>query len=333
MGTEQRGIDLPHVTEKFETNIPGIYIAGELGGMGLIKNAVKQGEEAVQYIYESLQKKNGAQYDLVIVGAGPAGISASLAAKKHKLRFLTLEQDSLGGTVFSFPRQKIVMTSSMQLPLHGTVRLSETNKEDLLKLWKDILAKNQLSITEYTKVESITPLQDFFKINLSTGEEITASRVLLATGRRGSPKKLNISGEDLPKVSYRLLDPEQIEQKEILVVGGGDSAIEAAILLADKNRITLSYRGESFSRIKQTNSLKIEDLIRKNQVRVLFNSSVLEISDQSVLLELKAPESKISITNDLVYIFIGGELPTQFLEKIGIKIKTLKGEAILKHKK
>jgi heterodisulfide reductase subunit A-like polyferredoxin len=116
IGTEKRGVELPHVSKTFETNVPGIFIAGELGGMGLIKNAVEQGRQATENIIRSLKKEHDVDYDIIIIGAGPAGISASLTAKKNDVRFLLLEQDSLGGTVFTYPRTKVVMTSPMHLP-------------------------------------------------------------------------------------------------------------------------------------------------------------------------------------------------------------------------
>ena len=155
IGTEKRGVDLPHVSQNFETNVPGIFIAGELGGMGLIKNAVEQGRQAVENIVKSINKNHQASYDLIIIGAGPAGISGCLTAKKHGLKFLLLEQDTLGGTVFTFPRKKIVMTSPMDLPLFGKIKLYETTKSELLDLWQTVLKKNNITVNENSKVESI----------------------------------------------------------------------------------------------------------------------------------------------------------------------------------
>ena len=194
IGTEKRGVELPHVNQNFETNVPGIYIAGELGGMGLIKNAVEQGKQAVENIVKSLKKNHQATYDLIIVGAGPAGISASLTAKKHNLKFLTLEQDTLGGTVFTFPRSKIVMTSPMDLPLYGKVKLFETSKSELLDLWNTGFEKNNITIKENSKVESIIPENGHFKIETLTVNIFTAKTVLLSIGRRGTPAKTGCSG-------------------------------------------------------------------------------------------------------------------------------------------
>jgi thioredoxin reductase (NADPH) len=331
IGTEKRGVELPHINQNFETNINGIYIAGELGGMGLIKNAVEQGRQAVENIAKSLRKSHQATYDLVIVGAGPAGISASLTAKKHNLKFLTLEQDTLGGTVFTFPRQKIVMTSAMDLPLYGKVKLFETSKSALLDLWNDALLKNGITIKENAKVESITSENGHFVIETISGELITAKTVLLSIGRRGTPRKLGVQGEMQEKVAYRLLEPEDISGKDIMVVGGGDSAIESALLLADQNNVTLSYRNETFSRIKPMNSEKINKAIAKGKVNVLFNTNPINISKESVILSTGKAGEQLTIKNDLVYIFAGGELPVQFLQKAGIHITKKFGEAVLKH--
>lgn len=333
LGTEKRGVDLPHVNEYFETNVPGMYIAGEMGGMGLIKNAVRQGQQAVENLSKKLDNQKNTNYDLVIIGAGPAGIAASLTAKKLKINFLTIDQDSLGGTVFSFPRAKIVMTTPMDLPLYGKVKLSETSKTDLLHLWKNVLEKNEIFVKENAKVESVVPENDHFRIETASGVKITSKKVLLAIGRRGSPRKLNVPGENLEKVSYRLLEPELIHNQDILIVGGGDAAIESALLLVENNRVCLSYRGDSFSRVKPKNKERIDNAIVNRAIDVKLNSNVLEIKEKSIILSTKDSEQNLELNNDLVFIFAGGELPTQFLEKAGIKITTVRGEAILSHKK
>jgi thioredoxin reductase (NADPH) len=331
IGTEKRGVDLPDMNPNFETNVPGIFIAGELGGMGLIKNAVTQGREAVDNIVKILKKESPAEYDLIVVGAGPAGISATLAAKKNNLKVLTLEQDTLGGTVFTFPRSKIVMTSPMDLPLHGKVKFNETSKTELLNLWHSVLSKNNIIIRENSKVEAITSENGIFRAELLSGEQYTTQAVLLAIGRRGTPRKLNVTGEDTEKVAYRLLEPEDISNKNVLVVGGGDSAIESALLLADNNKVTLSYRSANFSRLKPKNAEKINTSIKNGLINVRFNSNIVSIENGLVLYTENDSEEVLRLDNDLVFIFAGGELPTQFLKKAGIKISTKYGETILKN--
>jgi len=331
IGTEKRGVDLPHVHPSFETNVPGIFIAGELGGRGLIKNSVEQGKQAMANIAKSLVK-NTAQcdYDVVIIGAGPAGISASLAAKQHGLKALTLEQDTLGGTVFTFPRAKIVMTSPMDLPLHGKVKLSETNKSQLLDLWQSVLGKNEITIRENSKVEAVLNANGGFKVRTLDGSEFLTKTVLIAIGRRGSPRKLNIPGEQSEKVAYRLLEPEAISGKNVIVVGGGDSAIEAALSLMDENSVILSYRSEAFSRIKPKNSEKINHAIEEKKLQVFFSSNLKEIRQEDIVLSTES-QGDLTLKNDLVYIFAGGELPTEFLKKAGIDIKKRFGYTVMKH--
>ena len=333
IGSEKRGVDLPHVSSKFETNVKGIYIAGELGGMGLIKNAVTQGRQSIENIHSSITKSQNSEYDVVIVGAGPAGISATLAAKEKELKSITFEQDSLGGTVFSFPRKKIIMTSPMFLPLYGKVKYTEITKTELLSLWEEVLSKNNLRIHENEKVLNIEKHEDYFTVE-TTKRKLTSNSVLLGIGRRGSPRKLGIKGEALEKVSYRLIEPEYVKEKHVLIVGGGDSAIEAVLALIEgNNKIILSYRGDSFSRVKPKNFENINKASADMKVGLMFKSNLVEISEKSVRIRFIQNHVTVEkeFMNDLVFIFAGGELPNEFLTKAGIRITKKFGEAILKH--
>jgi thioredoxin reductase len=308
-----------------------MYIAGELGGMGLIKNAVEQGRQAVENIVKTFNKNHNATYDLLIVGAGPAGIAGCLTAKKHGLKFVLLDQDNLGGTVYTFPRKKIVMTSPMDLPLYGKVKLFETSKTELLELWNTVLSRNSISVIENSKVEIISSENGNFKVSTQKGDEYTAARILLAIGRRGTPRKLNVPGEMKEKVAYRLLEPEEISGKDIIVVGGGDSAVESALLLADNNHVILSYRSEAFNRIKPQNSMALNKAVAGGKLELLLSSNIMSIEDESVTISVGAAGEIRQIPNDLVYVFAGGELPTQFLEKAGVKITKKFGETVMKH--
>lgn len=333
IGTETRGIELPHISESFETNTKGIYIAGELGGMGLIKNSVEQGQQAMENIAKNRKPSKEDVIDVVIIGAGPAGISASLEAKKQGLSAVTLEQDSLGGTVYTFPRAKIVMTAPMDLPLYGKVKLYDTSKDELLQLWNKVISEHGLNIVENTKVEGIIPVADgTYKITTNTGVEYICNQVLLSIGRRGTPRKLNVPGEDSQKVAYRLLEPERIIGKKVMVVGGGDSAIESALLLKDENKVSLSYRNDQFSRLKPKNKEKINQAINDNSIEALFNSNLLQIEEKSVMLKFNESDDVSKLENDLVYIFAGGELPTRFLQNAGIQITKRFGHIMKKHK-
>ncbi|MCX6641259.1 MAG: NAD(P)-binding domain-containing protein [bacterium] len=327
-GTVKRGVDIPHIKGNFETNVPGIFIAGELGGMGLIANAVRQGVEAATYINQSLESrsKNGGILDLAIVGAGPAGIAASLQAKKDGLKFMTFDQEDLGGTILTYPRRKLVMTAPMDLPIYGKVKLREIQKESLLELFQEVFTKTGLSISAKNKVEDIVREDGHFKLTTKEGE-YSARRILLAIGRRGSPRKLGVPGEISPKVAYRVLDPEKFAGLKILVVGGGDSAVEAAVALSEQpgTSVHLSYRQDKIFRIKEGNRRRLDESVASRRIIPLLPSEVVRIEPDTAIMRFN--DSELALTIDYIFIFAGGELPTEFLQKIGIEFTRKFGEA------
>ncbi len=317
------GAELATLTRDYETTLKNMFIVGELGGLALIKNAVNQGRECVDTIARRLAiNKTSASaidlYDLLIVGAGPAGISASLRAAEKKLNYITLEQSEIGGTVSKYPRQKLVMTSPVEFPMHGKFKKSELSKEDLLEFWGKVLKRADFKCKTGEKVENIAKGDDgIFRVTTKTGE-FRARHVILALGKAGDPRKLGVKGEELPKVMYRLIEADHYVNKKILVIGGGDSAVEAAMGLASQvgNTVTLSYRQATFSRIKDRNNQRVQEFLRKGKLKVLFNSNPVEFKTDSVILE--ANGAKQTIANDYVWIFAGGEPPTAFLKKIGV---------------
>ncbi|MDH3671170.1 MAG: NAD(P)-binding domain-containing protein [Gammaproteobacteria bacterium] len=323
-GTEKRGIDIPFVSPSFETNVPGIFIAGELGGMGLIRNAIEQGRQAMEAVRQYKGKVSG--HDVVIVGAGPAGFSASLGAMQHKLRYVTVEQDSLGGTVSHYPRGKIVMTQPVTLPMVGKVKTRETTKEALLGFWQGVEKKTGVKINYKERVEEVTKNGNGFVVK-TTRKTYETGAILLTIGRRGTPRKLGVPGEELSKVVYRLIDPAQYRNQHVLVVGGGDAALEAAHSIADEpgTTVTLSYRSDSFSRAKLKNRQKVEERQAANRLRVMLSSNVKTITEKKVLIEHEG--NSVEIPNDGVIICAGGVLPTPFLKKIGIEVETKHGTA------
>jgi len=324
-GSERRGVDIPLLSPSFESTVPGIFIAGELGGMGLIRNALEQGRQAVEVIAQ--RRGSGAQaLDLIIVGAGPAGFAASLTALSKGMRFVTLEQESLGGSVFQYPRGKLVMTAPATVPLVGKVNFRQTSKETLLKFWQETERKTKVKINYQERVEEIVRDGSTFKVRSNRGQYV-AHNVLLAIGRRGTPRKLGVPGEDLSKVVYRLIDPDQYAGQKVLVVGGGDSALEAAASIAEAGSegVVLSYRGETFDRAKAGNRERIQKAATAGRMRVLMKSQVKHIEPEAVAIE--HGEEILTLPNDAVIVSAGGVLPSDFLRRVGISVETKYGTA------
>ena len=261
-GTSTRGIDIPFVNPDFSTNVPGVFIAGELGGMGLIKNAVEQGRQAMLSITKLVRSSHQNELDIVIIGAGPAGIAATLAATESKLRYATVEQEELGGTVAHFPRRKLVMTQPATLPIVGVMRFKEVQKETLIEYWREVEQKTGISINYGEHVDAIEAVPSGGYVVKTSNRNYNTRAVLLAIGRSGSPRKLGVPGEELSKVVYRVIDPGQYRNQNVLVVGGGDSALEAATSIAAEpgTSVTLSYRSAAFSRAKPKNRQIVEDM-------------------------------------------------------------------------
>jgi thioredoxin reductase (NADPH) len=261
---------------------------------------------------------SGEIYDVLIVGAGPAGISASLRAIEKKLRYITLDEGELGGTVAKYPRQKLVMTSPVEFPMYGKFKKTELSKEELLKFWNQVLLRVDFKFGKNEKVEDIRSSEDKIFTVHTAKNQYRARHVVLALGKSGSPGKLGVKGETLPKVMYRLIEADHYVNKKILIIGGGDSAVEAAMGLASQvgNTVTLSYRQGSFSRIKERNSQRLEDFVRKGKLKVVLNSSPVEFTVDSAILEVNGVAQRIP--NDFVWIFAGGDPPTTFLKKIGV---------------
>lgn len=322
MATPSMGADMPYLTPENETSILNLFIIGELGGLALIKNAVNQGRDCIDTIGERLANHPHAKspdiYDVLIVGAGPAGIAASLRAIEHKLNYITLEQDEIGGTVAKYPRQKLVMTSPVEFPMYGKFKKTELSKENLLAFWDMVLNRADFNVRTGEKVEDIRRSEEGIFTIKSANNEYHARSVVLALGRTGTPRKLGVKGEELPKVMYRLIEADHYVNKKILVVGGGDSAVEAAMGLANQagNQVTLSYRKETFMRIKERNSQRIEQCMKSGKVKVVFNSSPVEVKPESVVLEVSGQLQEIP--NDFVWVFAGGTPPNDFLKKIGV---------------
>jgi thioredoxin reductase/Pyruvate/2-oxoacid:ferredoxin oxidoreductase delta subunit len=323
MASPSMGADMPYLTPEFETSIKNMFIVGELGGLALIKNAINQGRDCIDTIARRAASRGAARpspdiFDVVIVGAGPAGIAASLRAIEKKLHYITLDSGEVGGTVAKYPRQKLVMTSPVEFPMYGKFKKMQLSKEELIAFWHTVLSRADFKCRQGEKVEDIKKEPDgIFTVSTPKGR-YRARGVVLALGKSGNPRKLGAKGEDLPKVMYRLIEADHYVNKKILVVGGGDSAVEAAMGLGHQvgNQVVLSYRKEAFSRLKERNDQRIREAIRKGKVNVIFNSNPVEFRQASVILDVNGKLQEIP--NDYVWIFAGGEPPTAFLKKIGV---------------
>jgi putative YpdA family bacillithiol system oxidoreductase len=317
--------DLPRLSPEFETNVPNLFVVGELGGLALIKNAVNQGRDCIDTIAARLTRSRPAAgapgvRDVVIVGAGPGGISASLRAVERKLSYVTFEQDEFGGTVAKYPRQKLVLTSPVEFPLYGKFKKLQLSKEELLRFWHKVHKESGLTVQTGEKVESIHKGDDGVFVIATARGRYRARAVILALGRRGSPRKLEIPGEALPKVMYSLLDAEAYTGARVLVVGGGDSAVETALGLAHQrgNTVTLSYRKDAFSRIKERNTQRLNEHVKKGRLTVIFNSQPIEIRERSVVLEVAGQTRELP--NDYVWVLAGSLPPNEFLQQAGVEL-------------
>ncbi|MGB2637241.1 MAG: NAD(P)-binding domain-containing protein [Candidatus Acidiferrum sp.] len=318
------GANLPLLSAQYETSIKNMFIIGELGGLALIKNAVNQGRACIDIIAARLAANTASAFtpdvsDVLIVGAGPAGLTASLRAIERKLNYITLEESQIGGTVAKYPRQKLVMTSPVEFPMYGKFKKMELPKEHLLEFWTKVMKRADFKCRTGEKVENIEKGADGIFTVATTKNQYRARHVILALGKTSSPRKLGVKGEELPKVMYRLIEADHYINKKILIVGGGDSAVEAALGLAHQagNVVTLSYRQATFTRIKDRNAQRIEESVRKGKLKVLFNSYPLEFNPNTVVLDVNG--TRQTLPNDFVWIFAGGQPPTAFLQKIGVR--------------
>lgn len=332
LGELAKSPNLPILSPRFETSVPGIYVAGELGGFALIRIAIEQGVRAIQEIAQECAARRARvsastpgpnrELDVLIVGAGPAGLAASLKAREHGLRYLAIDQDDIGGTVRKYPRRKLTFTGQIELPLYGRLKRQEFLKEELIELWEQIIRDYKLQIRTGVKLESVARQDKDFVAQTSAGV-IRTRNLVLALGRRGTPRKLGVPGEAAEKVLYQLLDAATYTNSRILVVGGGDSAVETATALASQagNIVTLSYRRANFFRLKPRNLDRMEQFQAQGRLQVILSSEVKEIALDHVVLATDAEPAatRQTLGNDFVFVMVGGEPPYPLLRGMGVK--------------
>ncbi len=331
--------DIPVLSEELEAvGVPGLFLAGEVTAHALIKVAVDQGTAVAADVAQRLKRERlvgmsgstacgsagcGSDcdelLDLCVVGAGPAGLACSLEAKRHGLSFTCIDQAaSIGGTVAKYPRHKLVMTQPLELPLYGRMRGATFSKEEIIAVWEAVEREYELPIRYGETFVGVEREPDgTFVVRTETGV-IRTRQVCMAIGRRGTPQALNVPGEDLSKVSNSLMDAHSYQGRKVLVVGGGDSAVEAAMALAeqDGNEVVLSYRKGSFFRLKARNEERLSECMAHGSVEVVFDSNVKTITQDSVTLDV-AGESRV-IANDDVFVMAGGIAPTELLSGAGV---------------
>ena len=317
-GGAMQTMELPMYDTNLETNVHGIYLAGEVTGKALIKVAINQGKQVVDAILKSDPEK-GLQYDVIVVGAGPAGTSAALAAKAEGLKVLVLEQGTQANTIRNYPRQKFVMAEPVMIPVYGPLWMEDTSKESLLERWQQIISSTALAIQEEEKVLRVVKTDGHFVVHTTKGE-YQGARVVLAIGKRGSPRKLGVPGEDSSKVAYNLADADAYRGKAICIVGGGDSGIEAACGLGRpdlENRVWLVHRTEDFSKAKPRNQKKIKKALDEGRIKAFYTAAVTQIGERT--LAVKTSVGVEEIENDFVFVMVGGESPNKFLNQCGIE--------------
>lgn len=348
---------VPTRDPSFMTNVAGCYIIGDVSGTPLIKNAANEGADAVKHIVRELQNDAGpepkAEVDVAIIGAGPAGLSAAIAAKQAKLRYVGIEQDKVLATIDAYPKGKYVFFKPETMESRGTIAVNGPGeqREKILDSWNSAMQSNGVVINEGESCKKVEKASDgdFFHVQTEKGLErekttYKARRIILALGNRGTPMKLRLPGEEMKvtrngrsedKVKYKLTDPDAYKRSRVIIVGAGNSAIEAAVDLVARrngdqisfrpddeiNDVTLVIRSDLKNDLKFGNKLQVYQCIDEGKIKAYFGTAIKEIRDgEVVLMNARSSEEKLTIPNDFIFAMIGGDRPTKFLEGIGIKI-------------
>ncbi|MCM8536527.1 MAG: NAD(P)-binding domain-containing protein [Lentisphaeraceae bacterium] len=307
----------PQLDDHGQTTLEGVYVTGDLTGIPLLTMAANSGAQTIRkFDYDKVFQNSTADFDVVIIGGGPSGVSAAMECEKRKINYILLESGKLFNTIKNFPKGKPIIATPPKDDYISDLSISDGDKESLINELESSTESKELNVKTDSKVDKISRKNDLLTVS-TTNNSYQCKRVILAIGKSGNSRKLDVPGEDLDKVKNRLFDPADHKQENILVVGGGDSALETANALAKAdNKVTLSYRKEAFSRPKQQNMEEVRKWQKEGKITIVNKSTVKEIHDKSVVLITEEAEKEID--NDTVYTMIGRELPTSFLRRSGI---------------
>lgn len=340
----------------YETNVSGCYIIGDVSGVPLIKNAVKEGSEVIEHIADDLrrlQSEPKAEFDVAIIGVGPGGASAAASAQTAGLKYIAIEQERRLASIERYPVGKYIYFKPDAKNWEGALPdLSPgEQREKVLAAWNNSLEKQGVSINEFESCKSVTRAQDgdYFSIKTERIDDkservYTARHVVLSVGLRGTPNrlglpnedmKINVGGREQPKVLYSLNDPSQYRGRNVIVVGGGNSAVEAAVDLvmkrdgssitarppAEMNHVTLLVRTYLAPTVKFGNKVQLYKCVDSGMIDLRFGQRIKELREAEVVLEdVRTKADAGTIPNDLIFALIGGERPDRFLQSIGIEI-------------
>jgi len=323
-GDSVQRVEVPDVDVRFESNVPGLYVIGELGGRGLIKNAVNEGKVAIEHIAGQVRLERGsapadpAVKDVVVVGSGPAGLSAGLEAKRSGLSYAVPERGSVGDTIRKYPRHKLLLAEPVKMPLYGDLWIADASKESLIQVWEAIIAETKLSVLTGHEVTRVGRADGLFDVE-ADGRIFRARRVVLAMGRRGVPRRLGVRGEEAGKLVYDVAEMEVFAGRRVLVVGGGGSAVESALGLSNQpgTEVTLCHRADRIERARERNQAKLAAAVRSGTVKLLLRTEVREIRSDVAVLDVGGKTAFLA--NDDVIVRIGGEPPKAFLDRSGVR--------------
>ncbi len=317
-------LKIPEIDENFQTAVPGQYLIGEVAGKPLVKNAANLGRAVVEHMlstgmYPGALGGGPDTVDVAIIGSGPGGLSAALTCIQKGLSYVVLDKEQMiASTIARYPKGKLVMAEPYDTENLSLLPVFDSSKEQLIPIWKELIERVRLQVKLGESVETVQRSSQGFEIR-TTVATYHAQRVVLSIGTRGKPRTLQVPGENLPKVFSLLEDPDEWQGRSVLVVGGGDSACEAALALADAGaKVTISYRGRGFNRAQPKNKQSIERYAAEGRIKAKLGSQVLQFDPDSVTIAL-ADGTQKRYPNEAAFVLIGADPPVAWLEKVGVR--------------